>query len=571
MIHSKKDLIFIVIFILIALPIFSQEAPKKPLKINEETINQICSDAINKYFSEEKPKLLEEHKKLVEEAVKSAQEENKKTLEELEKRIIETVDKNIDEKAKIISEERFKDGITEYDKQRKEEERLKATNGPGFVYDNDMVFKFTFETLIRGEITDNLTDYNTSEDDSEMKILQRSIFGGRVEYKDRLSATFKLRHTQIWGDQNLNIFIDSKTTSMKIPSDVIYRSLYKENHGLGTYEAFIEIGNFRSVPLSLKAGIIQLHFGDGRFIGSNKDWFIESEPSTSAILKYQYQGHTFNIIYSKIRESEILRINNKLYNTPGDDLIGLYYSTRISDDITLDGYGFYNRVGPDPLSSSGEDINIGTLGLRTDSIFHKLKLNGEIIFQFGNNRGRDHIAGAADIDLKYHLPTNMSPYLLGGFAYATGDSGSKDKSLQFLQFYGSNEFRYGIIHQTALSNIILPRIGAGFYPLSRLNVALNYYYFVLASSKGIVYNARNQLSLYDPKGENGRNFGWETDLIVKFIYNKYLTTSIGYAISQPLDYQINQPSYLNKDAQGNPIILGNDFIHYAFGMINLNF
>ncbi|MCX7958493.1 MAG: hypothetical protein N3B13_05535, partial [Deltaproteobacteria bacterium] len=69
----------------------------------------------------------------------------------------------------------------------------------------------------------------------------------------------------------------------------------------------------------------------------------------------------------------------------------------------------------------------------------------------------------------------------------------------------------------------------------------------------------------------GRNMGWEADLLVRFVYNKYLTLSTGYALSQPLDYQINQQNYLYKDPQGNQIVLGNDFIHYGFGMINLNF
>ncbi len=572
MINSTKRLIIPLFILLFAsVSVFAQEAPKKPVKLTEETVNQISTEAINKFFSEERPKLLEENKKAIEEAIKTSQEENKKILEELEKRILETTDKNIQEKAKSISEETVKAKIDEYAKQREEAEKLKAINGPGFVYDENTVFRFSFETLIRGELTDNMTDYNSANDDSEMRILQRSVFGGSVSYKNRLSATYKLRHTQVWGDQNLNVFTETKTTSLKVPLDTVYNSLYKGNHGLGTYEASVEIGNFRDIPLTLKAGLLQLNYGDGRFLGADKKWFIESEPSTAAILKYSITKHDFHLIYSKIRESEVLRINNKLYKTPGDDLIGLYYSGKITDDIVIDGYGFYNRVGPDVTSSSGEDINVGTLGIRTDSVFSKLKVNAEMMFQIGKNRGRDHIAGAADLTLKYHLPLNMSPYVWGGFAYATGDSGSKDQSLQFLQFYGTNECRYGIMNQTALSNIILPRGGIGIYPLPRLNIALNYYYFMLASSKGIVYDGRYNLSLYDPKGENGRNLGWETDLIIKFTYNKNLTLSAGYALSQPLDYQINQSSYLYKDAQGNQVVLGNDFVHFGFGMINLNF
>lgn len=566
-----RALISIAFIISLPLLLNAQESPKKPVKITEETVNQICNDAITKYFNEEKPKLLEENKKMIEEAIKASQEENKKTLEELEKRILETADKNTETKAKSISEEIIKAKFEEYEKKQKELERQRAINGPGFVYDEDTVFRFYFDTLIRSEAYYNLTDYNSSVDDSEMRVLQRSVFGGSVSYKNRLTATYKLRHTQIWGDQNLNIFTKTKDLSINIPSDTVINSIYKGNYGVGTYEASIEIGNFRDIPLTLEAGLLRLNYGDGRFLGSSNKWFIESEPSTAAVLKYNISGHVIHLIYSKIRESEVLNINGKLYKTPGDDLIGLYYSKKITDDILLDGYGFFNRVGANLNSTSGEDINVGTIGVRTDSIFNKLKLNAELIFQFGKNRERDHIAGAADINLKYHLPLNMSPYLWAGFAYATGDSGSKDTSLQFLQFYGNNECKYGILNQTALSNIILPRAGIGFYPISRLNISLNYYYFMLASSKGMVYDARYNLSLYDPTGENGRNFGWETDLLLKFQYNKYLTLSAGYALAQPLDYQINQSSFLYKDARENPVQLGNDFIHYGFGMINLNF
>ncbi|MGC9042978.1 MAG: alginate export family protein [Myxococcota bacterium] len=567
----KKRILFV--FIVLCIPLFlsAQDAPKKPVKITEETVNQICNDAITKFFSEERPKLIEENKKIIEEAIKAAQEENKKTLEELERHILETADKNTEAKAKTISEETVRSKIEEYEKRQREAERLKAIGGPGFIYDDDTVFRFYFDTLIRGEAYYNQTDYNSSTDDSEMRILQRSIFGGSVSYKDKLSARYKLRHTQVWGDQNLNIFTRVKDSSVNIPSDSVINSIYKGNYGIGTYEASIEIGNFRGIPLSLEAGLLRLNYGDGRFLGNSFKWFIEAEPSTAAVLKYNFLGHQIHLIYSKIRESEVLTINGKMYKTPGDDLIGAYYTYKISDDIILDGYGFYNRVGPNLNSTSGEDINVGTLGVRTDSIFGKLKLNAELIFQFGKNRERDHIAGAADINLRYHLPLNMSPYVWAGFAYATGDSGSKDTSLQFLQFYGNNECRYGILNQTALSNIILPMAGAGFYPLSRLNIVLNYYYFILASSKGMVYDARYNLSLYDPKGENGRNFGWETDLLIKFHYNKYLTLSAGYAIEQPLDYQINQASYIYKDVKGNQIVFGNDFVHYGFGMVNLNF
>ncbi|MCX7958254.1 MAG: hypothetical protein N3B13_04340, partial [Deltaproteobacteria bacterium] len=348
---NSKTLIFTIVFVLIApFTAFTQESPKKPVKITEETVNQICTEAINKYFNEERPKLIEENKKITEEAVKASQEEIKKMLEELEKRIIEVTEKNIQEKSKNIADESAKAKIDEYAKQKAEAEKIKAVSGPGFIYDEDTVFRFSFETLIRGELSNNLTDYNSSEDDSEMKILQRTVFGGSVSYKNRISATYKLRHTQVWGDQNLNIFTESKTTSIRIPTDTIYTSLYRENHGLGTYEASLEIGNFREIPLTLQAGLLQLHYGDGRFLGADKKWFIESEPHTAALLKYRINNHNLHLIYSKIRESEVLRINNKLYKTPGDDLIGLYYTSKLTDDIQIDGYGFYNRTGPDAVS-----------------------------------------------------------------------------------------------------------------------------------------------------------------------------------------------------------------------------
>jgi len=552
--------------------LFAQETPpKKPVKITEETVLQISNEAINKFYNEEKPKIIEESKKIVEEAVKSAQEENKKTLEEMEKRILETTDKNIETKSKAISEEVVKNKLDEYTKQKKDEEKSRAISGPGLMYNEDTAIRFSFENLIRGEMYTNLTDANSSNDDSEMRILQRSVFGGSISYKNRLSATYKLRYTQIWGEQNQNPFVLQKNTSYNIPRDTVFSSIYKGDYGVGTYEASIEIGNFRDFPLTLSAGLMQLNYGDGRFIGSNGKWFIEAEPSAAAILKYTFAKYQLHLIYSKIRETEILSINNKLYSTPGDDLIGLYFIGHLSDNITLDGYGFYNRIGVDSQSTSGNDTNIGTIGFRTDSIFGALKLNGELMFQFGKNRDRDHIAGAADINLRYALPFNMSPYVWAGFAYATGDSGSKDQSLQFLQPYASNECKYGILNLVSLSNIVLPKAGIGLFPFSRLNIALNYYYFLLASSKGIVYDARNELSFYDHTGKNGRNFGWETDLILKFKYNQYLTLSAGYALSQPLDYQINQTSYIYSDARDNPIIFGNDFIHYGFGMINLDF
>ncbi len=562
---------FVLIALIISPVLFSQEAPKKPIKLTEESVNQICNEAINKFFSEEKPKLIEENKKIVEEAIKSIQEENKKALEELEKKILEESNKIAEEKAKSISEDTAKAKIDEYNKKKIEEEKIRYSTGPGYIFDEDTTIRFYFENLIRSEIYTNLTDYNSNNDDSEMRVLQRTVFGGNITYKNRLSATYKLRHTQVWGEQNLSPFITQKEGSINIPKDAIFSSMYKGNYGVGTYEAFIELGNFRDIPLVLSAGLLQLNYGDGRFLGSSKKWFIESEPYTAAVLKYTISRHQLHFIYSKFRETEVLSINGKLYNTPGDDMLGLYFLGHLTDDISIDGYAFYNRMGATQSSASGEDINIATIGVRTDSIFKSLKLNAELIFQFGKNRERDHIAGAADLNVFYYAPLRTSPYFWAGFAYATGDSGSKDQSLQFLQPYGSNENKYGFLNMTALSNIVLPKGGVGFYPLSRLNVSLAYYYFMLASSKGEFYDARYNLSLYDPTGKNGRNVGWETDFTVKFLYNKNLSLSAGYAISQPLDYQINQTSYLHNDARENPIVLGNDFIHYGFGMINLNF
>ncbi|MGB9600070.1 MAG: hypothetical protein ACPL7I_05920, partial [Myxococcota bacterium] len=232
----KKRILFV--FIVLCIPLFlsAQDAPKKPVKITEETVNQICNDAITKFFSEERPKLIEENKKIIEEAIKAAQEENKKTLEELERHILETADKNTEAKAKTISEETVRSKIEEYEKRQREAERLKAIGGPGFIYDDDTIFRFYFDTLIRGEAYYNQTDYNSSTDDSEMRILQRSIFGGSVSYKDKLSARYKLRHTQVWGDQNLNIFTRVKDSSVNIPSDSVINSIYKGNYGIGTYE-----------------------------------------------------------------------------------------------------------------------------------------------------------------------------------------------------------------------------------------------------------------------------------------------------------------------------------------------
>lgn len=570
--YVAKRVILIVIILLMFSPILSsQEAPKKPVKITEESVNQICNDAINNSLSEERPRLIEETKKIVEEAIKASEEDQRKRLEETEQRILEKTSKNTEERAKAISEETTRTRLEEYSRKKAEEEKIQAATGPGFVYDEDTTIRFYFENLIRSEISTNLTDYNSNNDDSEMKILERAVFGGGISYKNRLFATYKLRHTQIWGAQGQNPFITQKNATTNIPRDTIFSSIYKGNYGVGTYEAFIEIGNFREIPLLLSAGLMQLHYGDGRVLSSNGKWFIESEPFTAAVVRYSISKHQLHLIYTKMRETEVLSINGRLYNTPGDDMLGLYFLGHLTDDISLDGYMFYNRIGATPTSTSGKDINIGTVGVRTDSTFRALKLNGELIFQFGKNRERDHIAGAADLNLTYHIPANTSPYLRAGFAYATGDSGSKDKSLQFLQPYASNEGRYGILNMTALSNIILPQATIGLSPISRLNISLSYYYFILASSKGELYDARYNLSLYDPTGKSGRDLGWESDIVAKFRYNRYLTISAGYALSQPMDYQINQTSYIYSDTRGYPVIFGNDLIHYAYGMINLNF
>ena len=335
-------------------------------------------------------------------------------------------------------------------------------------------------------------------------------------------------------------------------------------------QGYLEIGNVKDFPLTLKIGRQILAYGDERLVGSF-DWNNIGRTFDAVKLRWEEKKWSLDAFAStvvvptrsKYNQSDFANGNE---TDRGQIFSGLYFSTTALPFQTTDVYAFHlhEETGPKYQPLALGDTNFVTLGLRVKSkpgVFHHapapapdgksvadgksapppppaplplgLDYDGEFAFQTGKVRGLDLTAFAVHAGLGYTFEAPWTPRLGVEYNYATGDTNPADGNLEtFQNLFPTNHKFYGFMDVFSWQNMHNPAISLKVAPCKKVTAQLDFHGFWLATNEDVWYRA-NGTTAVRPLNTLARNAdkyaGSELDFTVTYKPLKQLSFLAGYS------------------------------------------
>ncbi len=335
-------------------------------------------------------------------------------------------------------------------------------------------------------------------------------------------------------------------------------------------QGYLEIGNLKEFPLTLKVGRQVLAYGDERLVGAS-DWNNIGRTFDAVKLHFEQPNWWLDGFASSVAVPTRPKYNQSdLFNgnetDRGQVFSGLYFSTTAIPVQTTDVYVFHlhENTGPKYLPAALGDTNFATFGLRVKSkpgVFHHepaaapdgksvadgkstpppkaapkplgFDYEGEFAFQTGELRGLDLTAFAVHAGAGYTFGVPWTPRLGVEYNYASGDNHPGDSTVEtFQNLFPTNHKFYGYMDAFSWQNMHNPAISLKVAPCKKVTAQVDYHGFWLATNEDVWYRA-NGATAVRPLNALARNAdkfaGSEIDFTVTYKPVKQLALQAGYS------------------------------------------
>lgn len=287
-------------------------------------------------------------------------------------------------------------------------------------------------------------------------------------------------------------------------------------------QAYIEIGDAKEFPLTLKAGRQTLVYGDERLIGAF-DWNNIGRTFDAVKLRWEEKTWALDAFTSSVVVPERGSYNQSdLFNGNENDrhqiFSGLYFTTTAVGPQTTDLYVLHLHENANPRYQQNPlgDTNFFTLGARIKSkpgafAPHEeaglskdgkttvepkppkpvgFDYDGEFAFQKGEVRGMDLTAFAVHAGAGYTFDIAWLPRLGVAYNFGTGDDDPMDKDIQtFQNLFPTNHKFYGQMDVFSWQNMHDLEVSLKAQPLKSVTLKAEYHAFWLETTEDAWYRA----------------------------------------------------------------------------------
>jgi len=343
---------------------------------------------------------------------------------------------------------------------------------------------------LRGEYTDNKTDFNdNAADDADMWV-QRVRLTANANATDDTSVKITLQDTRQWGADN-----------------ILTNSVVGTNTTLDLHEAYVNVNGIFGTPVAARVGRQELAYGSQRLIGSF-GWSNNGRAFDGFKLTYANDGTTVDAFAMKPIDSGTTATDDALY--------GIYATlSQIVPDNTIDVYLLNNITNPTDRRY--------TIGARVAGAMAGVDYTLEVPYQFGKTGAADQdiSAWAAAITAGYTLPTPTKIRIGAEYDYASGDdAGTASDNEAFNQLFPTNHGHFGISDiVNTWSNISAWSVNASAAVNEQLNLMVAYWNF---TANETAVGASDKM-------------GSEFDVVAKYKYNSNVGLEAGYSVFMPDD------------------------------------
>jgi hypothetical protein len=341
-------------------------------------------------------------------------------------------------------------------------------------------------------------------------------------------------------------------------------------------QGYIEIGDPKLFPLTLKVGRQILSYGDERLVGAF-DWNNIGRTFDAVKLRWEEKLWSLDAFASTVVMPTRGQYNQSDFvngNETGREqfFAGVYFNTTALPFQSTDIYGFYlseNTGQPLFQPNALDDTGFFTIGFRMKSkpgafaaqalpesaersgsdgkeiadtksmapLLSKkpvgLDYTLEAAFQTGEVRGLDLTAFAAHLDVGYTFDHAGRPRIALGYSYASGDSDPLDGDAEtFQNLFPTNHKFYGQADFFAWQNLHDLEANFKVAPIKSVTLRADFHAFFLASTDDVWYRA-NGVTAVRPLNAAARNAdsyaGCEIDVLATWAATKNVLLEAGYS------------------------------------------
>lgn len=314
-------------------------------------------------------------------------------------------------------------------------------------------------------------------------------------------------------------------------------------------QLYVEIGDAKVCPLSLKVGRQILLYGDQRLIGP-LEWNNISR--TFDAFKLRYIGK--NGLWVDTFISSVVVIDRfGMDDSDKDSLLsGLYAHIPTLGIQDTEFYALY-------FDDTNRNDHFLTLGTHWKSAPGKLgpwDYETEFVVQTGTAGGRDLSAFASYIEGGYIFQGPWKPRVGLEYSYGSGDGNAADnKQEAFQNLFPTNHPHYGLMDAFSWSNIHDVALHLSAKPTAKLAFSLDLHLFWLDDTAD-TWRRANATTTVRPAIPSASNYaGSELDLFVTYAASSHLTLTAGYS-------HFFAGDYLNDTGAGSDA----DFVYVMTGI-----
>lgn len=337
------------------------------------------------------------------------------------------------------------------------------------------------------------------------------------------------------------------------------------NDYLDLRQGYIELGDPKLFPLTLKAGRQVLSYGDERLIGGF-DWNNIGRTFDAVKLRWEEKKWSLDAFAATVvvpnpgeyNQSDFVNGNE---TRRGQVFAGLYFTTTALPFQTTDLYALYlhedTNAKYQPLAIG--DTNFATFGIRVKSKPGAFAAQppapqsdgkstplpptapkavgfdyaAELAAQSGQVRGLDLSAFAINAGIGYTFDVPWKPRLGVEYNYASGDNNPGDSEIEtFQNLFPTNHKFYGIMDLTAWQNMQQVMAGITVQPCKTVTALVDYRAFFIASTNDVWYRANGVTPvrpLTPAARQAGEYEGSQVEVVVTWSPKKYFQLQGGYA------------------------------------------
>jgi 1,2-phenylacetyl-CoA epoxidase catalytic subunit len=412
---------------------------------------------------------------------------------------------------------------------------------------------FDFEERFRWEIRDNNFDFNDAVNapTDDNWFLQRARLGLK------LSPTPWLRmYGQIQDSREINS--DRPDFPGKLGAE--------GDDAVDLRQAWIELGNPKVFPLTLKLGRQILSYGDERVIGAF-DWNNIGRTFDAVKLRWESKDAWVEAFASSVVVPERGSYNQSDFFN-GNELdrqqifSGIYAECNALWFQSTDLYVLHLHENDSVKYQDNDrgDTNFFTIGTRwkskpgafakSEDVMSKDKDNKAVAlpgpkpavgldytfegaFQTGDVRGQDLTAFAAHGDVGYTLDMPWRPRFAVGYSFATGDDEPGDREIQtFQNLFPTNHKFYGQMDLFSWQNIHDLEFDFKISPVRNVTLRADYHAFWLESTEDAWYRANGATTVRPINATSraaGNYVGSEIDFLATWNVTKWFQVEGGYS------------------------------------------